>query len=44
MLQIIERIGDLEKKQIGAINYGLEKLRLRKKRLQLEKHKRVATS
>ena len=37
VLQIIGRIKDLEKKQIGAINYNLEKLRLKKKRLQLEK-------
>lgn len=36
VLRIVEQIEDLEKKQIGAINYDLEKLRLKKKRLQLE--------
>ncbi len=35
-LEIAEKIVQIEKKEIGAINYGLERLRLKQKKLQLE--------
>lgn len=35
-LSVFEEIASLEKKEIGAINYGLERLRLKQKKLQLE--------
>ncbi|CAA9891148.1 Phosphate transport system permease protein PstA [Candidatus Methylobacter favarea] len=35
-LSIFKEINRLEKKEIGAINYGLERLRLKQKKLQLE--------
>jgi len=35
-LVVFEKITQLEKKEIGAINYGLERLRLKQKKLQLE--------
>ena len=35
-LTIFEEIEHLEKKEIGSINYGLEQLRLKQKRLELE--------
>jgi phosphate transport system permease protein len=35
-LAVFEKIAHLEKKEIGAINYGLERLRLKQKKLQLE--------
>ena len=37
-LVIFKEIAHLEKKEIGAINYGLERLRLKQKKLQLENH------
>lgn len=37
-LVIFKEIAHLEKKKIGAINYGLERLRLKQKKLQLENH------
>ena len=36
-LGIFEKISHLEKKEIGAINYGLERLRLEQRKLELEK-------
>ncbi|MEC4750266.1 phosphate ABC transporter permease PstA [Methylomicrobium sp. Wu6] len=36
-LSLYEQISHLEKKQIGAVNYGLERLRLEQRRLELEK-------
>ena len=36
-LTVYKQIAYLEKKEIGAINYGLERLRLKQKRLQLDK-------
>ncbi|MGZ8153152.1 MAG: phosphate ABC transporter permease PstA [Methylovulum sp.] len=35
-LQVFEEIAHLEKKEIGAINYGLERLRLKQKKLELK--------
>jgi len=35
-LVVFKKINQLEKKEIGAINYGLERLRLKQKKLQLE--------
>jgi len=35
-LAVFEQIAHLEKKEVGAINYSLEKLRLKQKKLQLE--------
>jgi phosphate transport system permease protein len=35
-LVIFKKINQIEKKEIGAINYGLERLRLKQKKLQLE--------
>ncbi|MFI3188235.1 phosphate ABC transporter, permease protein PstA [Crenothrix sp. D3] len=35
-LVVFDKIKQLEKKEIGAINYGLERLRLKQKKLQLE--------
>lgn len=35
-LVVFEKINQIEKKEIGAINYGLERLRLKQKKLQLE--------
>ncbi|MEI8207813.1 MAG: phosphate ABC transporter permease PstA [Methylococcales bacterium] len=37
VLVVYKQIAHLEKKEIGAINYGLERLRLKQKRLQLDK-------
>jgi len=37
-LGLFEQISHLEKKQIGAVNYGLERLRLERRKLELEKH------
>jgi phosphate transport system permease protein len=37
VLTTVEQIAHIEKKQIGAVNYGLERLRLKEKKLQLEK-------
>jgi phosphate transport system permease protein len=37
-LTVFEEIVRMEKKEIGAINYGLERLRLKQKKLQLENH------
>ena len=36
-LDIFEKIAHLEKKEIGAVNYGLERLRLEQRKLELEK-------
>ncbi len=36
VLDLFDKISQLEKKEIGAINYGLERLRLKQKKLQLE--------
>jgi phosphate transport system permease protein len=36
-LGIFEQISHLEKKEIGAVNYGLERLRLERRKLELEK-------
>ncbi|EIC30942.1 MULTISPECIES: phosphate ABC transporter permease PstA [Methylomicrobium] len=36
-LDIFEKIAHLEKKEIGAVNYGLERLRLERRKLELEK-------
>jgi phosphate transport system permease protein len=36
-LDIFEKITHLEKKEIGAVNYGLERLRLERRKLELEK-------
>jgi phosphate transport system permease protein len=36
-LEIFDKIVQIEKKEIGAINYSLERLRLKQKKLQLEK-------
>lgn len=36
-LYIFEKIAHLEKKEIGAVNYGLERLRLERRKLELEK-------
>lgn len=35
-LSVFKKIAHLEKKEVGAINYSLEKLRLKQKKLQLE--------
>jgi len=35
-LSVFEKIAHLEKKEVGAINYSLEQLRLKQKKLQLE--------
>lgn len=35
-ITVFEEIARMEKKEIGAINYGLERLRLKQKKLQLE--------
>lgn len=37
-LEIFDKISQIEKKEIGAINYNLERLRLKQKKLQLENH------
>ncbi len=37
-LAVFEEIAHLEKKEVGAINYSLEQLRLKQKGLQLENH------
>ncbi len=37
-LAVFNEIAHLEKKEVGAINYRLEQLRLEQKKLQLEKH------
>ncbi|MFU8787941.1 MAG: phosphate ABC transporter permease PstA [Methylobacter sp.] len=37
-LAVFSEIAHLEKKEVGAINYRLEQLRLEQKKLQLEKH------
>ncbi len=35
-LVVVKKIAQIEKKEIGAINYGLERLRLKQKKLQLQ--------
>ena len=37
ILQLREKLEDLEKDEIGSINYGLERLRLKKRKLELDK-------
>ncbi len=37
VLQLREKLEDLEKDEIGSINYGLERLRLKKRKLELDK-------
>ncbi len=37
-LAVFSQIAHLEKKQVGAVNYSLEQLRLEQKKLQLENH------
>jgi len=42
-LSVFEKIAHLEKKEVGAINYSLEQLRLKQKKLQLENRWDAAT-